>query len=338
MTEKKSQFKPKTKHYNDFIKTLNDLNGKTIAITGTTSGTGFVAAKCLAEKGARVLLLNRKSPRSLSSFERLKKLCPKAHFVEIECDLQSFSSVREASEKIHSLCKEGLYALANNAGVMALRDKATVDGFDIQMQTNHLSHFLLTRKLMPLLEKYSQDHGDARIVNHSSIARLMVKKLEAKYLEKKGGELGGDGRGMMIFVQGRWTRYAQTKLANACFTAALHRKLQEKKSHVKAIVVHPGFALTELQNRAIQDGGMSSWLSKIIARGAQSEEDGAMALIKALASDDVSSGIFIGPGRGKMAAGGPVINFELEKYYDNEETINLLWTKSCDAVSEDFDI
>ena len=238
MAKERLQFQPKTKHYNEFIRTLKDLHGKTIAITGTTSGTGFVAAKCLAEKGARVLLLNRKSPRSLSSLDRLKKMCPKSDFVAIECDLQNFRSVRQAAEKIYSLCKEGLYALANNAGVMALRDQATVDGFDIQMQVNHLSHFLLTKKLMPLLEKYSQDHGDARVVNHSSIARLMVKKLEAKYLEKKGGQLGGDGSGM-IFMQGRWTRYAQTKLANACFTAALHHKLQEQKSQIKAIVATP---------------------------------------------------------------------------------------------------
>ena len=60
----------------------------------------------------------------------------------------------------------------------ALKDKATIDGFDVQMQTNHLSHFLLTKLCMPLLDKASQLRNEARIVNHSSIARTQAKKLK----------------------------------------------------------------------------------------------------------------------------------------------------------------
>ena len=65
----------------------------------------------------------------------------------IECDLQSFTSVRTACEKLQEVCKEdGVYALINNAGIMAMADEATEDGFDTQMQTNHLSHFLVDEK------------------------------------------------------------------------------------------------------------------------------------------------------------------------------------------------
>ena len=63
---------------------------------------------------------------------------------------------------------------------------------------------------MPLLEKASQLRDEARIVNHSSIARFQTKRLKEKFLEKKGGNLGGDG-GNLMFGGGRWERYAQTK-------------------------------------------------------------------------------------------------------------------------------
>ena len=59
--------------------------------------------------------------------------------------MQSFKSVKKAAKTITDLCKEGLDVLCNNAGVMALKDQPTIDGFDIQMQTNHLSHFLITK-------------------------------------------------------------------------------------------------------------------------------------------------------------------------------------------------
>ena len=132
----------KSLYFDQEVEKIPSLEGKTIAITGTTSGTGFIAAKTVAEKGAKTLLLNRKSDRSKESYDLLKELCPKANFVNVECDLQSFSSVKKASGIINHLCEDGLDVLCNNAGVMALKDQPTMDGFDIQMQTNHLSHFL----------------------------------------------------------------------------------------------------------------------------------------------------------------------------------------------------
>ena len=179
----------KSRFYDDFIQKIPCQKGKTFAITGTTSGTGFVAAKTIAQKQGRVILLNRKSDRSTSAFEALQKSCPNSELINIECDLSSFVSVRKAVKEIFLYTEDGLDVLCNNAGVMALKDLATVDGFDIQMQTNHLSHFLLTKALFPLLIKASQKHNDARIVNHSSIARLGVKSLEQKYLEKEEGTL-----------------------------------------------------------------------------------------------------------------------------------------------------
>ena len=329
----------KSLHYDNEIKNIPSLVGKTIAITGTTSGTGFVAAKTVAEKGAQVLLLNRKTDRSKISYDLLKSSYSKENLIDIECDLQSFDSVKKAARKITDLCKDGLDVLCNNAGVMALKDQATVDGFDIQMQTNHLSHFLLTKELMPKIKQASEKKGEARIVNHSSIARFGAKKLERKYFEKRGGSLGGNGSNMFLSTlipQGRWARYSQTKLANAAFTACLHDKFQAENLSIKSLVAHPGLAITELQNTTVKDGGMGAWMTGQFMKGGQSMEDGAIGIIKCIADIDAMSGDFYGPGSGKMAMKGEVIKFALEKLYDNRNTRNLLWNKSCEAIDQDF--
>jgi NAD(P)-dependent dehydrogenase (short-subunit alcohol dehydrogenase family) len=331
----------KSLYYDKEVEKIPSLKGKTIAITGTTSGTGYVAAKVVAAKGARTVLLNRKSDRSKTTYDLLIKEYPQAEFINIECDLQNFDSVRSAAQKIKIELKFGLDVLCNNAGVMALKDKPTTDGFDIQMQTNHLSHFLLTKKLMPLFKIASDNNGEARIVNHSSIARFGVKKLEAKYFEKKGGRLGGNGSNMilgLIIPQGRWTRYSQTKLANAAFTACLNEKFQNTNLKIKALVAHPGLAMTDLQSTTIKDGGMGAWMTSQFMKSGQSMEDGALGIIKCITDSNAKSGEFYGPGSGKMDMKGQVIKFDLEKFYNNKETKDLLWGKSCEAIGEDFKI
>jgi NAD(P)-dependent dehydrogenase (short-subunit alcohol dehydrogenase family) len=102
-------------------------------------------------------------------------------------------------------------------GVMAMPEAYTGDGFDVQMQTNHLSHFLLTSLLLPSLEKAASTAGEARIVNHSSAARNNPPTpFDAKYFTKAApGGLGGDD------TAARYERYHQTKLANLLFSFAL---------------------------------------------------------------------------------------------------------------------
>jgi len=157
-----------------------DMTGKVVVITGTTSGTGFVCARETAKKGASVVLLNRKSVRSQSALKELTESVPGGKYDAVDCDLQSFDSVKSASARIKSTYNV-IDVLVNNVGVMALKDEATVDGYDVQMQTNVLSHFLLTSELFPLIKK----SREARIVNHSSMARL-GGPLVSDYFEKRG--------------------------------------------------------------------------------------------------------------------------------------------------------
>ena len=329
----------KSKHFDRLFSSLASLEGKTVAITGTTSGTGFVSALACGKLGARVLLLNRPSERATAALSELKTKNSNGDFMQIDCDLQSFESVREAAKNLRVLCPEGLDVLCNNAGVMALEDLATDDGFDVQMQTNHLSHFLLTKLCFDLLEQAGNARGEARVVNHSSIARKQVKKLEAAYLQKIGGNLGGNGASM-FFGGGRWIRYGQTKLANATFTACLHKKLRAKGSKVKAMVAHPGLAETDLQTTTVENGGMGEWFTKQLMKMGQSREDGALGILTCIAHPDAQSGQFFGPGMGGMftALKGPAMGFPLETSYDNPETREILWANSCAAIEEEFNI
>ena len=115
------------------------------ALTGTTSGTGYIAAKTVGELGGIVYLLNRPSARADSALDKLQTEVPNGQFTQVDCDLQDFQSVNAAANEILST-QTKIYCLANNAGIMDNEDMATKDGFDVQMQTNHLSHFLLTAK------------------------------------------------------------------------------------------------------------------------------------------------------------------------------------------------
>jgi len=326
----------KNKYYNDdYIAALPSLKGKVVAVTGASStiGLGFICAKTLAKKGARVILLNRTSERAMAAEQALKEQVPDAEVSTIGCDLSSFESVNSAIVEIKSqLADTGLDILCNNAGVMALQDKATVDGYDIQMQTNHLSHFLLCRELYPLLEKASELRGEARIVHHSSGARHMVSSLRPQYLGRNGGNLGGDSASMLL-GGARWVRYGQTKLANAVFSLALRDKLAARGSKVKALCAAPGLAASQLQKTTDTDGGMGSgtWFMGF----GQTAEDGAMSLINCCAQPGLQNGDCLEPnGLGRMS--GPPAPF----YPDKESQCSaaasrvMIWEESEKALGK----
>mmetsp|Transcript_96557 Transcript_96557/g.275511 ORF Transcript_96557/g.275511 Transcript_96557/m.275511 type:complete len:342 (-) Transcript_96557:530-1555(-) len=280
---------PATQWFPSLVETLPTLAGKTIAVTGCTSGTGFVLARTAVELGAaRVVLLNRASPRADSALEKLKAMPDvTTNVIHVDCDLSSFASVREAAAAVREAVGE-LDVLCLNAGVMGLLDAATPDGFDVQMQPNHLSQFLLTALLWDLLEATADKKGEARVVNHSSGARnAPFLPLTAEYLQKNGGNLGGDGGWGMQ----KWQRYQQTKLANMVFHYALTEyasaRADEGGGSVKVVAAHPGPTNTGLQAKA----GSGSWLDNFINGGAtefgHSPEDGAMGIVRASVASDV---------------------------------------------------
>lgn len=267
-----------------------DMTGRVVAITGTTSGTGYICARELAKLGATVLLLNRPSERSAAALERLRSEVPDGTFEAIVCDLQDFASVRAAAVEI-GRTHDRLDVLCNNAGIMAMPDQATKDGYDVQMQTNSISPFLLTKELFGLLRK----SDDGRVVNHSSMARMGAPH-DPKYFGKNGGDLGGDGTEEEngAFTGPRWQRYHQTKLANCTFTYGLQQRLDERGiTNLKVLLAHPGLATTGLQKTTAETGGMD--LAGGLMSRAQSAEDGALGIIRACADPSVEPGDFYGP-------------------------------------------
>jgi len=280
--------------YPEFAAAQPSLTSKTFAVTGCTSGTGLVAAKLFAQKGGNVLLLNRASPRAQTALEAVQAVATGGKITHVDCDLMDFASVRAAAAKVLKTT-DSIDVLCNNAGVMAMEDKATKDGYDVQMQTNHLSHFLLTKELYPALVKASELRGEARVVNHSSISRKdpkgypLTAESAAEYLGPNGGNLGGDSASM-IRGGARWVRYHMSKLANVCFTLALADRLPPK---IKALCAAPGLAATSLQQTSFKAGGMGSgtWFMAF----AQSAEDGAVPLLTCCLSAGVKSGEFYEP-------------------------------------------
>ena len=295
--------------YDDTVAALGSLAGRVCAITGTTTGTGYwtaiAAARCSA---ACIMLLNRPSSRANSCKVAVQREADKngggfTEVVQIDCDLLSFVSVKAAATAILEKSGQhgGLDALICNAGIMAVPDQRTKDGFDVQMQVNHLSHFLLSKLLMPSLEAASSARGEARIVQHSSGARKPNKRssrpgsddLVAKYFEKApAGALGGDGIGA------GFARYHQTKLANLAFAMGLHKKLAAAGSKVKSCCAEPGVAKTDLTKNTARPHsflkrrifGAVGVLMSCSGGHIQSAADGACPLIVAAFDGRTASG------------------------------------------------
>lgn len=280
-----------TKHLKRTINEhTSDMQLKTVVITGTTSGTGFVCARELLKLGAKVFVLNRQSERSVAAETKLLEQTNNGELVAVECDLQDIGSVLKACDTIRTSC-EKIDVLCFNAGVMAFEDYSTKDGYDVQMQTNVLSNFLLFDKLLPLLKK----SDCARVVNHSSMSR-MGGPLVMKYFLKDPTELGGNGseEENLSFSGPRWERYHQTKLANFVFTYLLNDYFKEKDiKNIFSTVSHPGLADTSLITTSASVGGIDA--NGVFMKSAQSAEDGACGLIRACADPEAKAGDFFGP-------------------------------------------
>eukprot|EP00924_Labyrinthula_sp_SR-Ha-C_P010679 snap_masked-scaffold_49-processed-gene-1.34-mRNA-1 protein AED:0.06 eAED:0.08 QI:0/-1/0/1/-1/1/1/0/357 len=348
--------------YSNFLETIPSLEKKTIAITGTTSGTGYWTAVCAIRKNASTLvLLNRESERSTSSLAKLQEekdaSKSKTNIFSIPCDLMSFSSVKSAAEEVLTLttAKSGLDVLVNNAGIMAVPDKRTEDGFDRQMQVNHLSHFLLTHLLFPALAKAAKQKGDVRIVQHSSGARNHGSKMAEKYYYKsKEGGLGGHG------FLGCFERYHQTKLANSTFAMALNKKIEggEFKGLIKSCVAEPGASDTNLpenlksahEKEGTFGWGMYFWLKLLQVVNwtgfmkFQTPADGAMPLIMCAFGnkEEVDGGDFYVPEntwRGlpfKVISKGEKVLRGKESMTMNTEFQKIVWNSSEKALGIDF--
>ena len=175
--------------------------------------------------------------------------------------------------------------LINNAGLMAIDESRTVDGFEMQLGVNHLGHFALTAMLMPALLSTPQ----SRVVSMLSSAHRKGKM---------------DFNDLMFERRpySRWSAYAQSKLANLLFILELNRRLGAS-SQTKALAAHPGVANTNLGQNA---GGIIGFGFRISAPLiAHSAIKGAMPALRAATDPDAKGGQFYGPRY--MMVGSPVV-------------------------------
>jgi NAD(P)-dependent dehydrogenase (short-subunit alcohol dehydrogenase family) len=254
---------------------LPDLAGRTAIVTGANSGIGRVAARELARAGAHVVLAVRDTAKG----ERAAADMPGSTEVR-ELDLADLASVRAFAEA----WDRDLDVLVNNAGVMALPEQRTRDGFEMQIGTNHLGHFALTNLLLP--------HVADRVVTVASGAHRTGKiDLDDLNWERRDYQ--------------RWRAYGQSKLANLLFTLELQRRLTEAGSPVRAVAAHPGWAATQLQHRT--ENRLQDVLMRIGNRLiATSDEQGAWPTLYA-AVEDVPGGAYVGPDGFQEARGHPVL-------------------------------
>jgi NAD(P)-dependent dehydrogenase (short-subunit alcohol dehydrogenase family) len=264
---------------------LPNLAGKTIVVTGGNSGIGYHAALPLAGKGARVVLACRDQGKADTAASSIRATHPNAVVEVMQLDLASLASVRAFAEAFHQQ-HQRLDVLCNNAGVMALPYRKTVDGFEMQIGTNHLGHFALTGQMLDLLRATS----GARVVNVSSGAhRAGWMRFDDLHWE----------RGYR-----KWLAYGQSKLANLLFTYELQRRLAAARVPVISVACHPGYAATNLQLAGPRMAG-STLMEQLSGLGnrlfAQSAEMGALPTLYAIAAEDVQGGDYIGPdGMGEM--------------------------------------
>ncbi len=204
---------------------LPDLTGKIYLITGGNSGIGLEAAKMLAKANADIVIGCRSPEKAKQAVAEIN-MPGSGNTSSVSLDLSSLTSVRTASAEIHARYDK-FDGLINNAGIMQPPQTTTVDGFELQLATNHLEHFLLTSLLFDLVEKAA-----GRIVVISSIAH-------------KFGRIDFDDL-MQAKTYNSGKAHGQSKLANLMFALELDRKLKASGSSVSCIACHPGVSATEL--------------------------------------------------------------------------------------------
>jgi len=220
------------------------MKGKTVVITGGTSGIGEVAALELAQMGARIVLVGRDKLRAQTTLARLRERGPGlAHTVHY-ADLTRLAEMKRVAAQIAG-AEPRIDVLINNAGAMFAARRVTEDGLERTFALNHMAYFVVTAGLR---ERLTASAG-ARIVNTASDAhRGAVLDFDNLQSEKGFGAMQAYGR---------------SKLCNILFTRELARRLHG--TGVTANCLHPGFVATRFGD---QSGGLIShmvWLAKYFA-------------------------------------------------------------------------
>jgi NAD(P)-dependent dehydrogenase (short-subunit alcohol dehydrogenase family) len=219
-----------------------DLHGKRILVTGVSAGLGVETARSLAAHGAQVVGAARDLTKAKAATEQVRRdaAANGGSFELVELDLASLKSVRVCADAL--LAKGDLLdVVIANAGVMATPFGHTVDGFETQIGTNHLGHFVLVNRIAPLIRR------GGRLINLSSAGhRLSNVDLVDPNFERTPYE--------------PFAAYGRSKTANILFAVAFDRR--HRANGIRAAAVHPGVIKTELA-RDVDPGRLENLIKQM---------------------------------------------------------------------------
>jgi len=291
---------------------IKDLSGKTFVITGTTSGTGFEAARILLSKGAKVVMLNRNPQKAAETIAKLKEVVGnKIDVINIIMDLGIQDSVKKAAAEVLEQADRIDALMCNAAIAQTPKRKVTQEGWELQMGVNYFGHFTLQALLFPLIEQ-----SKGRIVTVGSMGYDMGLKT-------------------IKFDDLNWEKdytpnsaYSQSKLAQIMSIYELNDRLKAAgKSEVKAYACHPGSSRTSL----ITTNG--SFLMKMIFNMmkltplTQAAENGAYPELMCATEEDLDENGFYGP-TGRSNWVGPVGPHEIKAHAKDKAVMQRLWDLS----------
>lgn len=301
---------------------IGNLNDKTYVITGTTSGTGFEAAKILLSKGAKVVMLNRNPRKSEDTITALKhELGSKIDVSSIQMDLAVQASVKKASEDILRTVPRIDALICNAAIAQVPNQKLTVDGFESQLGVNHYGNFLLQALLYPRIEE-----SEGRIVVVGSMGyNLGIKTIQ---FEDMNWDKNYSPNGV----------YSQSKLAQIMCVYELQDRLKKAgKSDVRVYACHPDASRTSLIRTSGNLTTRFIWQLMKLSPLVQSAEKGSYPEIMCATEQDLDQGKFYGPtGIGYFK--GPVGECKLEPHAKNKDVAEKLWKVSENAIGLEWKV
>lgn len=200
------------------------MAGRVVAVTGPTSGIGQVTATTLARQGARVLLVARSPDRAAATRDRIRQETGSDDLAVYEADLSDLGSVRRAAEEIRG-SEERLDVLIHNAGGLLTERRSSIDGYEMTFATMVLGPFVLTDRLLPMLEA----SDDARVVTVTS-GGMYTQALHLDDLQMEREPYDGA------------KAYARAKRAQVVLTRLWARRQQG--TSVVAHAMHPGWTDT----------------------------------------------------------------------------------------------
>ncbi|MEQ8517991.1 MAG: SDR family oxidoreductase [Cytophagales bacterium] len=295
---------------------IKDIEGKTFVITGTTSGTGFEAAKILLSKGAKVVMLNRSAKKSEDTISAFKQaLGNEIDVCNILMDLAEQDSVKQAAKEVLRIVPQIDVLICNAAIAQVPKQTITVDGFESQMGVNHFGNFLLQALLYPRIEE-----SKGRIVTVGSMGyNLGIKTIQ---FDDMNWDKNYSPNGV----------YSQSKLAQIMCVYEFQDRLKKAgKTDFKVYACHPGASRTSLIRTSGSLMTRFIWQLMKLSPMVQSAEKGSYPQLMCATEPDLDQTAFYGP-TGRNYWTGPVGECKLEPHAKDKTVAEKLWEESEKAI------